>query len=109
MAFDHTLKRFGLLYGSSPAMEMLYQNVDRVAVTDANVLLIGESGTGKELLAQTIHDISQRSHATFIAVNCGAIPGHLIEAALFGHERGSFTGAVRQQIGYFEQIGRAHV
>ena len=83
-------------------MERLYQQVMRVAATDAAVLLIGESGTGKELIAQTIHQLSNRTGHNFVAVNCGAIPPHLIEAALFGHEKGSFTGAVRQHLGYFE-------
>jgi DNA-binding NtrC family response regulator len=106
MALDKQLKRFGLLYGSSPAMERLYQQLDRVAVSDATVLLAGESGTGKELIAQTIHQISPRAGETFIAVNCGAIPAHLIEAALFGHEKGSFTGAARQHLGYFEHASR---
>ena len=82
-------------------MERLYQQVARVAATDAAVLLVGESGTGKELIAQTIHQSSARAGNTFIAVNCGAIPPHLIEAALFGHEKGSFTGALRQHLGYF--------
>ncbi len=102
MSPDKLLKRFGMLYGSSPAMEKLYQQLDKVSVTDATVLLAGESGTGKELIAQTIHQVSPRCDQNFVAVNCGAIPAHLIEAALFGHEKGSFTGAVRQQIGYFE-------
>ena len=104
MASEKSLKSFGLLYGSSPAMERLYQQVARVATTDAAVLLVGESGTGKELIAQTIHQCSARSGNTFIAVNCGAIPSHLIEAALFGHEKGSFTGALRQHLGYFEHV-----
>lgn len=94
------------MYGLSPTMERLYQQVERVAVTDATVLLVGESGTGKELIAKAIHQVSSRSEETFVAVNCGAIPAHLIEAALFGHERGSFTGAVRQHIGYFEHASR---
>lgn len=96
------LKRFGLLYGSSPAMEAMYRQLERVAATDATVLLEGESGTGKELIAQTVHLHSRRESRHFVAVNCGAIPAHLIEAALFGHEKGSFTGALRQQSGYFE-------
>jgi DNA-binding NtrC family response regulator len=106
MSIDKPLKRFGIMYGSSPIMERLYQQVERVAATDATVLLVGESGTGKELIAQAIHKASPRSAETFIAVNCGAIPAHLIEAALFGHEKGSFTGAVKQQIGYFEHASR---
>jgi DNA-binding NtrC family response regulator len=100
------LKRFGIMHGTSPIMEGLYQQVEKVASTDATVLLVGESGTGKELIANAIHQVSARSAETFIAVNCGAIPAHLIEAALFGHERGSFTGALRQHIGYFEHASR---
>jgi DNA-binding NtrC family response regulator len=106
MLVDKPLKRFGIMYGSSPIMERLYQQVERVAATDATVFLVGESGTGKELISQAIHKASPRSEETFIAVNCGAIPAHLIEAALFGHEKGSFTGAVKQQIGYFEHASR---
>ncbi len=96
------LKRFGLLFGSSPAMEAMYRQLERVAATEATVLLEGESGTGKELIAKTVHLRSQRADKHFVAVNCGAIPPHLIEAALFGHEKGSFTGALRKQSGYFE-------
>ncbi len=102
MSSEKPLKRFGLLYGSSTAMEVLYGQLERVAVTDATVLLEGESGTGKELIAQTLHFASRRTEKKFVAVNCSAIPAHLIEAALFGHEKGSFTGALRQQAGYFE-------
>jgi DNA-binding NtrC family response regulator len=96
------LKSYGLLYGSSPVMLDLYDQIERVASTDATALVIGESGTGKELIARTIHDHSARKDAPFIAVNCGAIPDELIEAELFGHEKGSFTGAVQGRIGYFE-------
>jgi DNA-binding NtrC family response regulator len=96
------LKAYGLLYGSSPVMLDLYDQIERVASTDATALIIGESGTGKELIARTIHDHSARKDAPFIAVNCGAIPDELIEAELFGHEKGSFTGAVQGRIGYFE-------
>jgi DNA-binding NtrC family response regulator len=95
-------KQFGLLYGGSPVMVSLYRQIERVAVTEATVLLEGESGTGKELIAQAIHLSGIRAEKNFVAVNCGAIPAHLIEAALFGHEKGSFTGAIRQQTGYFE-------
>ena len=94
--------RFGSLYGSSEAMQSLYRQIERVSATEATVLLEGESGTGKELIAQSIHFSGQRADKRFVAVNCGAIPDHLIEAALFGHEKGSFTGALRMQIGYFE-------
>src|SRR3970040_1473963 len=77
----------------------------RVAPTSATVLLIGDSGTGKELAAQTIHDLSRRKRAPFLPLNCGAVSPQLIESELFGHEKGSFTGADRQHKGYFE---RAH-
>ena len=106
MTLDNSFKRFGILYGSSPVMDQLYQQVERVASTDATVLLVGESGTGKELIANAIHYASARRDEAFVAVNCGAIPAHLIEAALFGHEKGSFTGASRQHIGYFEHASR---
>jgi DNA-binding NtrC family response regulator len=96
------LTSYGLLYGSSPAMLELYEQIERVASTDATALVVGESGTGKELIARTIHEHSARKDAPFIAVNCGAIPDELIEAELFGHEKGSFTGAVQGRVGYFE-------
>ncbi|WP_025140783.1 sigma-54 dependent transcriptional regulator [Achromobacter sp. DH1f] len=95
--------RFGKMYGASPPMRELYRQVGRVAPTDVTVLLIGESGTGKELAAHAIHELSKRRQRPFIAVNCGAISPHLIESEMFGHERGSFTGADRQHKGYFER------
>ncbi|HYC43420.1 MAG TPA: sigma-54 dependent transcriptional regulator [Noviherbaspirillum sp.] len=106
MTLENSFKHSGIVYGSSPVMEQLCQQVERVAATDATVLLVGESGTGKELIANAIHHASARRDETFVAVNCGAIPAHLIEAALFGHEKGSFTGASRQHIGYFEHASR---
>ena len=96
------LKSYGMLYGSSPVMLDLYEQIDRVAATDATALIIGESGTGKELIARTIHEHSARKDGAFVPVNCGAIPDELIEAELFGHEKGSFTGAVQGRVGYFE-------
>lgn len=93
----------GGLVGTSPAMLQVYEQINKVAPTEATVLLIGESGTGKELAAQTIHRLSARARHGFIAVNCGAISPHLIESEMFGHERGSFTGAERQHKGYFER------
>lgn len=84
-------------------MRQLYRTVARVAPTEAIVFLQGESGTGKELIAQTIHDLSARRDGVFVPVNCGALPVTLIESELFGHERGSFTGANRQHRGYFER------
>ncbi len=99
------LGRFGHILGSSAPMQKLYDQLGRVAPTSATVLLCGESGTGKELAAQTIHDLSRRKKAPFLPLNCGAVSPQLIESELFGHEKGSFTGADRQHKGYFE---RAH-
>jgi DNA-binding NtrC family response regulator len=99
------LGRYGHLLGSSTPMQKLYDQIGRVAPTSATVILIGESGTGKELAAQTIHDMSRRKRAPFLPLNCGAVSPNLIESELFGHEKGSFTGADRQHKGYFE---RAH-
>ncbi len=93
---------FGLLYGTSEAMQTLYRQIERVAASLATVLIVGESGTGKELVARTVHDLSPRAAKPFVPVNCGAIPASLIEAELFGHEKGSFTGALQQAPGYFE-------
>src|SRR5215470_4273005 len=98
--------RLGLLLGASPPMQSLYEMLNRVAPTDASVFLIGESGTGKDLAAQTLHHLSRRSKGPFLPLNCGAISPTLIESELFGHERGSFTGAARRHKGYFE---RAHL
>ncbi|HEV8578125.1 MAG TPA: sigma-54 dependent transcriptional regulator [Thermoanaerobaculia bacterium] len=95
--------RLGLLLGASPPMLAVYEMMKRVAPTDASVFLIGESGTGKDLAAQTLHLLSRRSKAPFLPLNCGAISPTLIESELFGHERGSFTGAQRRHKGYFER------
>jgi DNA-binding NtrC family response regulator len=97
------LGRFGSLVGSSPSMQVLYDSISRVAPTGASVLIQGESGTGKELIAETVHRLSRRRKQRFVAVNCGAISPQLIESELFGHEKGSFTGASRMHRGYFEQ------
>ncbi len=91
------------LFGASPAMQTLRDHIARVAPTEASVLLLGESGTGKELVAQNIHLLSRRHRHPFLPVNCGAISPHLIESEIFGHEKGSFTGADRQHKGYFER------
>jgi two-component system response regulator AtoC len=97
------LGRFGRLVGQSPPMLEVYDKIARVAPTEATVLLLGESGTGKEIVARTIHDLSRRRKQPFLAINCGAISPNLIENEMFGHERGSYTGADRQHKGYFEQ------
>jgi two-component system response regulator AtoC len=97
--------RFGHLYGRSPAMQRVYDQIARVAATAVTVFITGESGTGKEMVARTVHDLSRRRSQPFLAVNCGAISPQLIESELFGHEKGSFTGADRPHQGFFE---RAH-
>jgi DNA-binding NtrC family response regulator len=97
--------RLGLLLGASPPMQALYEMMTRVAPTDATVFFVGESGSGKDMAAQTLHHLSRRAKAPFLPLNCGAISPTLIESELFGHERGSFTGAARRHKGYFE---RAH-
>lgn len=96
----------GQLIGQCAAMRELFERIERVAPTSVSVLITGESGTGKELVAQTIHALGSSSEEPFVAVNCGAIPASLVEAELFGFERGSFTGAIRSQAGYFERAGR---
>ncbi len=93
----------GPLLGSSTAMQEVFRLIERVGPTEAGVLLTGESGSGKELAAQSIHDRSLRRGGPFVAINCGAIPAGLIEAELFGYEKGSFTGAVRAHAGVFER------
>jgi DNA-binding NtrC family response regulator len=97
------LGRFGKILGSSQRMQVLYDQLSRVSPTSATALLIGESGTGKELAAATIHELSRRREASFLPLNCGAVAPQLIESELFGHERGSFTGADRQHKGFFER------
>ena len=97
------LGRFGRLYGSSTVMQDVYRMIEKVAPTEATVFITGESGCGKELVARTIHERSPRARGAFVAINCGAIPQNLIEAELFGHERGAFTGANRQHRGCFDR------
>jgi DNA-binding NtrC family response regulator len=91
------------IVGESEAIEKVRQMIDRVAPTEARVLITGSNGTGKELVAHQIHEKSHRSKGPFIEVNCAAIPSELIESELFGHEKGSFTSAIKQRIGKFEQ------
>jgi len=91
------------LLGDSPEMIEVNDQVRRIAPSQATVMLIGESGTGKEVVAGLLHSCSTRANGPFVGVNCGAIPANLVEAELFGYERGAFTGAVRQHQGYFER------
>jgi nitrogen regulation protein NR(I) len=97
------------IVGSSPAMQEVFKIIGQVAASDATVLITGESGTGKELIARCIYQHSHREREPFIAVNCAAIPENLIESELFGHEKGSFTGATGQRIGKFEQCDRGTI
>ena len=94
---------FGALWGRSVPMRRVYQQIIRVATTAVSVFITGESGTGKEVVARTVHELSRRRTMPFLAVNCGAISPHLMESEIFGHEKGSFTGADRQHLGFFER------
>jgi DNA-binding NtrC family response regulator len=93
----------GDIIGESPAIKKIKEMIDRVAPTEARVLITGSNGTGKELVARWLHEKSSRASAPFIEVNCAAIPSELIESELFGHEKGSFTSAIKQHKGKFEQ------
>ena len=114
-----TTETWGLeqIVGECPKMRELRQLIQTVAPTDARVLVLGESGTGKELVAGALHCLSQRAEASYVRINCAAIPETLLESELFGHEKGAFTGALKQKLGRVEeadggtmfQIGRAHV
>ena len=97
---------FGAMVGNSAEMRKIYQVIEHAAPTNASVLISGESGTGKELVAQTLHKLSPRANAPFVAVNCAAIPDTLLESELFGHEKGAFTGAIERRQGCFELADR---
>ena len=97
------------MVGESPALRQVWDAIKRAAPTNATVLLLGESGVGKELVARSIHRNSLRSRERFVQVNCAAIPEELIESELFGHEKGSFTGATEKQIGKFDQADRGTI
>src|SRR5262245_56464065 len=90
------------LIGNSLAFRQVVDAIALVAPVDSAVLLLGETGTGKEVIARRIHEAGPRRHQSFVAVNCAAIPGGLIESELFGHERGAFTGAISQTLGRFQ-------
>jgi two-component system, NtrC family, nitrogen regulation response regulator NtrX len=91
------------MIGNSPALNQVKDIISKIAITDARVLITGSNGSGKELVARAIHDQSTRNNATFVEVNCAAIPSELIESELFGHEKGAFTSAIKTRIGKFEQ------
>ncbi len=91
------------IVGETPPVKKIKDTIDKIAPTDARVLITGENGVGKELVARWIHEKSNRSKGPMVEVNCAAIPGELIESELFGHEKGSFTSAIKQRIGKFEQ------
>ena len=97
---------FGEIIGKTEKMQHLFTQIQTAAVGDITVLIQGETGTGKELVAKSIYANSPRKAAPFVAVNCAAIPAELIESELFGHEHGAFTGAIKLQIGKFEQAHR---
>ncbi len=99
-------RRFEQIIGASPALDSVLEQVERVAPTQATVLIQGETGTGKELIARAIHKLSTRSGRAFVTMNCAAIPLDLLESELFGHEKGAFTGAIAQRIGRFETAER---
>ena len=96
-------KELPKIIGLSESMQFIYKSIGKISRTDVEVLILGETGTGKELIAKAIHENSSRKHHPFIAINTGAIPTELLESELFGHEKGSFTGAYSQRIGRFEQ------
>jgi DNA-binding NtrC family response regulator len=98
--------RFGKIIGHSAAIQGVCDLIGRIAPSSASVLISGESGSGKDLVAETIHELSRRRHGPYVPVNCGAISPTLIESELFGHERGSFTGADRRHKGHFERASR---
>jgi formate hydrogenlyase transcriptional activator len=99
---EHNPRKFEQLIGRSRSLEVVLEQVERVAPTDSTVLIQGETGTGKELIARAVHNISSRCGRPFIKLNCAAIPHALLESELFGHERGAFTGAIAQKLGRFE-------
>src|SRR5687767_8223608 len=103
MTIQDIKQRFGII-GTTPQLDRAIDIAVQVAPTDLAVLITGESGTGKEVFPQIIHQLSPRKHGQFIAVNCGAIPEGTIDSELFGHEKGSFTGAVDARKGYFETV-----
>src|SRR6186997_3635464 len=103
MDIQNIKQRFGII-GNSPLLNRAIDIASQVSPTDMSVLITGESGSGKESFSKIIHHLSPRKHGPFIAVNCGAIPEGTIDSELFGHEKGSFTGAHEARKGYFEMV-----
>src|SRR5664279_1973245 len=99
---DQEAGMFGEILGRSDALKRVLRQVDKVAATDASVLILGETGSGKELIARAIHQRSPRARKPLVKVNCGSIPRELFESEFFGHTRGSFTGAIRDRVGRFQ-------
>jgi two-component system response regulator PilR (NtrC family) len=105
----HRRYDFSNIVGKSPSMQKVFDVIQKVAATDGTVLITGKSGTGKELVARAIHFNSKRSEQPFLAINCGAIPENLFESELFGHKRGSFTGAAADRVGLFKSADRGTI
>ena len=103
MELQQVKQRFGII-GNAPSLNHALRIATQVAPTDVSVLISGESGVGKEVFSKILHQLSNRKHGKFIAVNCGAIPEGTIDSELFGHEKGSFTGAFEARQGYFETV-----
>jgi two-component system NtrC family response regulator len=106
LAAAHSRSPIQRIVTASPAMLKLCRDIEKLAATNVPVLILGESGTGKEALAHALHDLGPRTRQNFVAINCGAIPENLLESELFGHERGAFTGAVKQTIGKIESANK---
>ncbi|MBN2864667.1 MAG: sigma-54-dependent Fis family transcriptional regulator [Thiotrichales bacterium] len=104
-----SIEHLSNLVGDGPAMQKVKKLILQVAQTDATVLILGESGTGKEVVAQSLHQVSQRSDRAFVPINCGAIPAELLESELFGHEKGAFTGAITARKGRFEMAEKGTI
>ncbi|HAE87385.1 TPA: sigma-54-dependent Fis family transcriptional regulator, partial [Candidatus Marinimicrobia bacterium] len=101
-------QKYGII-GKSDAIKEVISSIEQVAPTDISILISGESGTGKELVAQAIHRLSNRKNRPYIVVNCGAIPSGTIESELFGHKKGSFTGATEDRKGFFEAANQGTI
>src|SRR5207237_8139485 len=100
---------FNQIIGTSSKMQEVFKLVERVADTDSTVLILGESGTGKELVAKALHFNSRRQFAPFVPLNCSALPENLLESELFGHRKGSFTGAIHDKQGLFQEADCATI